>query len=537
MDEKLKDAKTKAKDFWNKYDKKQKRLIISIIGVVIVAVIILSVTLSVPEYEVLVQCEDSVSAADIADVLTSNSIPYTTEDKGLTIKVEKEQLVQATYLIAQEGYTAQGYEIEDYVEDGGFSTTSEDKERLYQKYLEDKMVSVLTSFDCVRNAYVTFSIPTDTYTVLKTDEEQETFVSVQLALKDRSAMTTEIATGMAKYCATAVGNDTPARVTIIDTDGNTWYHGDNENCANSMIGASEKDKIRQVYYDQMVSNVTQLLTTTNLYSTVTVAPSLKITFDKVDIVDTQYSNEEDVKMSDYIYDQQGGSYSGGIPGTDSNDDDSDYMIDSGDGSNTSISISKNEYAPSSTITHTEGDMGVLDKEDSTISVMVNKYEVYDEGVLEEAGELDDITWAEYRAEHGEVVAMEADFTGITLAIAHGTGIPVENIYVEGYVVPVFNDKVADDTFTTRYLPIIIGVIIVLLLLFVVWRSLRPVEVAETEPELSVDEMLKATKDKEVVEDIEYDDKSEVRKVIEKFVDENPESVALLLRTWMNRDWE
>ena len=45
------------------------------------------------------------------------------------------------------------------------------------------------------------------------------------------------------------------------------------------------------------------------------------------------------------------------------------------------------------------------------------------------------------------------------------------------------------------------------------------------------------KEKESVEDIEYDEKSEVRKAIEKFVDENPESVALLLRNWLNNDWE
>ena len=32
------------------------------------------------------------------------------------------------------------------------------------------------------------------------------------------------------------------------------------------------------------------------------------------------------------------------------------------------------------------------------------------------------------------------------------------------------------------------------------------------------------------------DKSETRQLIEKFVDENPEAVALLLRNWINEDW-
>ena len=55
MNEKLKDIQTKAKDFWNKYDKKQKRLIVSIFAVVVVAVIILAVVLSRPTYETLIE--------------------------------------------------------------------------------------------------------------------------------------------------------------------------------------------------------------------------------------------------------------------------------------------------------------------------------------------------------------------------------------------------------------------------------------------------------------------------------------------------
>ena len=74
--------------------------------------------------------------------------------------------------------------------------------------------------------------------------------------------------------------------------------------------------------------------------------------------------------------------------------------------------------------------------------------------------------------------------------------------------------------------------------FVVWRSLRPVEVNELEPELSVEELLTATKEKQApVEDIDLEEKSETRKAIEKFVDENPEAVALLLRNWLNDDWD
>ena len=42
---------------------------------------------------------------------------------------------------------------------------------------------------------------------------------------------------------------------------------------------------------------------------------------------------------------------------------------------------------------------------------------------------------------------------------------------------------------------------------------------------------------QTLEDIEFSDKSATRQQIERFVDENPEEVALLLRNWLNDDWD
>ena len=72
----------------------------------------------------------------------------------------------------------------------------------------------------------------------------------------------------------------------------------------------------------------------------------------------------------------------------------------------------------------------------------------------------------------------------------------------------------------------------------VFRSARPLTVEEKEPELSVEEMLRTTKEQQTpLEDIDLQEKSEIRKAIEKFVDENPEAVALLLRNWLNEGWD
>jgi flagellar M-ring protein FliF len=64
--------------------------------------------------------------------------------------------------------------------------------------------------------------------------------------------------------------------------------------------------------------------------------------------------------------------------------------------------------------------------------------------------------------------------------------------------------------------------------------MRSTKSEEEEEELSVESLLQSTP--EVLEDIELGEKSETRKLIEKFVDENPEAVANLLRNWLSEDW-
>ena len=66
--------------------------------------------------------------------------------------------------------------------------------------------------------------------------------------------------------------------------------------------------------------------------------------------------------------------------------------------------------------------------------------------------------------------------------------------------------------------------------------MAPVEVSEVEPELNYSEILAEHGNNASLDDVEFGEKSETRVLIEKFFDENPESVALLLRGWLNDDY-
>ena len=82
----------------------------------------------------------------------------------------------------------------------------------------------------------------------------------------------------------------------------------------------------------------------------------------------------------------------------------------------------------------------------------------------------------------------------------------------------------------------LAVLIGILLLFVVFKSMKPEEVIETEPELSVEQLIATTKENQSLEDIQFSDNSASKELIEKFVDEKPDAVAALLRNWLN-EWE
>ena len=69
-----------------------------------------------------------------------------------------------------------------------------------------------------------------------------------------------------------------------------------------------------------------------------------------------------------------------------------------------------------------------------------------------------------------------------------------------------------------------------------FRSLRGKKEEEQTEEVSVDTLLRQQQQDEQLEDIGYNEKSEARQLIEKFVDEKPEAAANLLRNWLNEDW-
>ena len=192
-----------------------------------------------------------------------------------------------------------------------------------------------------------------------------------------------------------------------------------------------------------------------------------------------------------------------------------------------------DYLPNEEIIKTTAATGTIEYNNSSVSVAAVKYRVQREEDVRLQGLLAGITWEEYKLANNEKVKLEIDEDLVNM-VANATGIPAKNVTFVAYEEVQFIDAVKSTVEIKDIVQIALIVIILTLLAFVVLMSLRTKREVEEEEELAVEDLLQSNQ--EELELIETEQKSEARKLIESFVEENPEAVATLLRNWLGEDW-
>lgn len=539
MADRLKALLQSAIDWWNKFTSKQKTIIISVSAGVILALAILATIITRPQYETLITCKSTKEASEITALLEGDTIEYQITDNGLIISVKKEDIAKATLLLGANDYPADSYSLETALS-GGFSTTESDKQKTYKLYQEAHLEELMEATENVRAAYVTLSIPDDDGTLLSTKEES--YASVMLDLKD--TLGEGVADNFARNIATALGNKTTENITIIDTEGNLLFSGAEAAAANSgTLNTSNQIALKAEAEKVLKQEVIQVLLGSNLYEDVKVSPNLAMDFSSKNETEHTYTqadvNGTNVLAHEDTYESEGAGGSGGVPGTDSNgelSDDTTYVMEMGDASNYSVANESRDYLPSEKITDKVTPPGTIDYKSSSIGITASHFVIYKESELKAQGLLDGISFEEFMLQNSDMVKKEVDEEMITL-VANATGIPVTNISIVAYDVPIFQ---AEDGFAmspSNVAQIALIVLILALLGVVVFSTLRKEKVEDAqEEELSVESLLQTTQEHHEIEDIDVESKSEIRMMVEKFVDDNPDASAQLLRNWLNEDW-
>lgn len=519
-------------EWWKKFNTKQKVLLGSIAATIILALVILTVVVSQPTMVTLIVCETTAQAGEVKELLDGDSgVEYEMSQDGLTFYVDEKDEATASILLGTNSIPTQGFTVEDVV-DRGFGTTESDKTKLYKAYLEDRFAQHLQTLNNVEEAYVSLDIPYDDGTILA--REQESYASVILTLA--ADMTDEQAAGVAQYIATELGNDTTDNILILDSNSNVLFSGADSDTA--VGAASTQLSLRSKTENMVKSEVKDVLVGSGMYDHAEVATKLDMDFDQYRETERQYSAPDGQtngmigQQSTYESNSVGGAAA--TPGTDANDD-TTYVIEDNEYTESSVTDTTITYQNNEKVTDRTSALGKVNYDNSSIAIVLTDYVIYDEDTLKASGALDDMTFEEYIAANSEPVQKNVAEDRYTM-ISNATGFPVENISIIAYDEPIFQYSAGGRTFSD-YLQIILAVLILLLLGYVVFRSTRREAEPEQEEELSVESLLSATKEQQDLEDIGYNEKSETRVMIEKFVEENPEAVAALLRNWLNEEWE
>ncbi|MCI5934369.1 MAG: flagellar basal-body MS-ring/collar protein FliF [Lachnospiraceae bacterium] len=533
MPEQLQQIIDRIVEWWKKFNKKQQILLVSIVAVVVVAIGILAFVMTRPKTTELITCEDTAQSAEVKQLLDDNSITYQISDNGLTFTINQADEAVAQILLGSNDIPTNGYSISDAL-DGTFTTTEADKEKKYQLYLEEKLARTIEILNNVKSATVKLNIPEDDGTLAA--KKLDAYANVMLELDGE--MDEEQAASLAKFISTQLGNDTSDNIYIMDSNSNTLYSGGDESSVTGV--ASSQLTLKQKYEQAVKKEVKDVVIGTDVYSNVEVGLNLDMNFDTKDVVDREFYVADGMTQgyldSESSYESNAVGGLAAAPGTDNNND-TTYMLENGDYTESSVTDIQKDYLPNERLTKIKGSAGTINYDTSSISVVATTYVTYDEDVLKKSGQLDDMTFEEFKSQNSARVKTEVDPDFYTM-VSKATGFPEANISIVAYEVPFFTYSSGSGRTLADYFQILLAVLIFALLGYVVFRSTRKEQVEELEPELSVETLLRSTKESEGdMEDIGYKEKSEARMLIEKFVDEKPEAVASLLRNWLNEDWD
>ena len=533
MQERLKEIPKKLLEYWNKWTSKQKTIIISAISVVIVMIAVFVFVLGRTKYIELDTFADTKTASSIVSLLRENAIETKLSSDNVTVMVDEEKYMDAVMVVSVSDMVEEGFTLKDLF-DTDLTTTNGERLQRSHLYVSTDLENYLIKYTPgVKDATINY-IPKDTSNTILTSSKT---IPVSVMLVTDSQFDENSALGIAEFISFAIGNPNTEDIRIVNHEGKMLYNGpevEEEDEIDLTDSMAMTEQLRKTYIEMVTGAILM-----NNFTEVDVAPHLSVNYDKVSELFTEYlplEGEIHGVLTEYHEtSSEGDNGTGDIPGTDSNDE-VDYYMPDGSGGAYETYTEDDYYEPSVRVTNKVYANGTVDAAASSIAVTATRVVHRTEEQLQLLGLLDDMSFDEYVLRNSDPIRTETNEELVSV-IAMSTGIPEDNITLITYDIYQYTPKEEVARDWTFYLQIILAVILIAFLLFVVFRGMTPVEVTELEPELSVEQLLATTKENQSLEDVEFSEQSETRKMIEKFFEENPEAVAQLLRNWLNEDWD
>ena len=117
MPDRVQNILNRIKEWWTKFSAKQKTLVVSIAGIVAIALGILAFVMNQPNMVSLIVCENATEASEVKKLLEDEGISADISSDGLTFSVDKKDESEASILLGSNGIPTEGYSIDNVFEE------------------------------------------------------------------------------------------------------------------------------------------------------------------------------------------------------------------------------------------------------------------------------------------------------------------------------------------------------------------------------------------------------------------------------------
>lgn len=505
--------RTQLNEFWQGLDRNKKiKLGIGVLVLILTAAIIFFITRT--KYEVIFSNLSPKDAGEITATLDEKGIDWKMGDDDSSILVPEEMSAKAKMDLAMEGLPEDGYGFTDAFADIDWTTTEFDKQQKMKFALEEEMSRDLSELDGIKTAKVYLNIPEDTGYVLQEDKNPTASVILDIKNGPLKKGTVE---GIQHLVASAVGgNMKPEHVSVVDNDGKLLTN-DNED---GMYETSEKLGMQKAKEDSLNKSIQAFLERPYGAGNVEVRTSIKLNFD-LDITNTKefsppIEGSEDgiirsLEENDEISEN---TTSGQVPGVDPNTE--EEIIDYAEVDQDSESLQEKHnrivnYEINEKNQQIEKSPGQT--EAITVAVILNEEAI--------GGSLTD----DKRKEITDLISSAAGTETVKVDISTMQFNEVDD-----------TEETPEDESQPLWVWMLIGAALAAAAVggVIVYRRRQEDDEIEDESLSDINDIIEDAASE--LDDIDFgQEESEMKEQISKFVDQKPELVVQLLRTWMNEE--
>ncbi len=515
------------KEFWSSLEKSQKVRLYITSAIVVIAVGICVFLLAKPDRVVLFTNTDKKQIGEMVTILTDNGIWNAVENNGTSIIIDSKNNNKAQITLAQAGYPKDGFTFEDAISKIGITTTESDKKVIWKQQQVSDLENKIKMLDNIDDAAVTLATPESS--IFYNEGQPQPKPTAYVMVRPNEKLTAAQIEGIVMLVSRSVEKLDPKDVTIVDNNSNILNANISDDAVNAANSQEELRQQREKELEQKVLNYFSVGQFDN-FDTLRVVANATLDFDKDKAQIKSITNPQGMdggavissKTSDESVKNGNAS---GEPGQTTNPGNAEapsYQIGSSGNSDYSNKQAETNYGYDEMLRETEKATGKLVPGESGLAISL----WYGKKVTD-ASKMDDAFIDEIKA-----------------AASAATGVPVGNITVSRMklaqpevVQKTWNEMAKELISDYGFFALMVLLIIGMLIVGMPRKKEQPKEVLQPAVASAGGPKFAIPEHEDPLPEIELEERSEIKKQIDKFVKQKPDSVAQLLRNWLSDEWD